>query len=88
MVNVSMDVESSKIDQVKSELPQGEIVITSISGPSVNNVESITSLMPNKSNIIIFCGFLGMITGLAGMFIDSINGVFQRIRKKLSEFKR
>ncbi len=88
MVNVSMDVQSSKIDQVKSELPQGEIVITSINGPSVNNVESITSLMPNKSNIIIFCGFLGMITGLAGMFIDSINGVFQRIRKKLSEFKR
>jgi hypothetical protein len=88
MVNVSMNVESSKIDQVISQLPQGEIVITSLSGPSVNNVESITSFMPNKSNIIIVCGFLGMMTGLAGMFIDSINGVLQRVRKKISEFKR
>jgi hypothetical protein len=88
MVNVTMAVQSSKLNEVMAQLPQGDIVITSVTGPSVDNVQKITSIMPNKSNIVIFCGLLGMITGLSGMFIDSILGVLQRIRKKLSVFRR
>jgi hypothetical protein len=44
--------------------------------------------MPNKSNIILFCGFIGVVTGLSGMFIDSIIGVLQRVRRKVSEFRK
>ena len=88
MVNVTMAVDSSKINQVESQIPPGEVVITNVTGPSVDNLQKISGIMPNKSNIIVFCGFLGMVTGLVGMFIDSILGVLQRIRRKISEFKR
>jgi hypothetical protein len=88
MVNVTMAVQSSKYTQVIAQLPQGEVVITNVSGPSVDNFQKISSIMPNKSNIILFCGFIGMITGLSGMFIDSILGVLQRVRRKISEFRR
>ena len=88
VVNVTMGVQSSKLNQVLAQLPQGDVVITSVSGPSVDNVQQISNIMPNKSNIVLFCGFLGIVTGLSGMFIDSILGVLQRIRKKFSEFRR
>ena len=88
MVNVTMAVQSSKYTQVMAQLPKGEIVITKVSGPSVDNLQKVSSVMPSKSNIVIFCGFIGMITGLSGMFIDSILGVLQRIRRKILEFRR
>ena len=57
MVNVTMAVKSSKYSQVMAQIPQGEVVITNVTGPSVDNNQTITSLMPNKSNIVLFCGF-------------------------------
>jgi hypothetical protein len=88
MVNVTMAVKSSKYSQIMAQIPQGEVVITNVSGPSVDNNQTITSLMPNKSNIVLFCGLIGMVTGLSGMFIDSILSVFQRIRRKISQIKK
>ena len=88
MVNVTMAVESSKYSQIMTQLPQGEVVITSVSGPSVDNLQKVSSIMPSKSNIVIFCGFIGVVTGLSGMFIDSILGVLQRVKRKITEFKR
>ena len=88
MVNVTMAVQSSKYSQVMAQLPQGEVVITNVSGPSVENLQEVSNIMPSKSNIVLFCGFIGVVTGLSGMFIDSILGVLQRIKRKISEFKR
>jgi hypothetical protein len=88
VANVTLTVQASKLNQVKSQLPQGEIIITNVSGPTENNVEAVRNLIPNKNNIIIFCGFLGMIVGLAGLFIDSISGVLEEIRNRIKEFRR
>jgi hypothetical protein len=88
MVNVTMAVESSKYSQVITQLPQGEVVITNVSGPSVDNLQKVSSIMPTKSNIVLFCGFIGVVTGLSGMFIDSILGVLKRVKKKITEIKR
>lgn len=88
IVRVTLNVESSKLDKVISQLPQGEIIITDITGQTEESIQSLKEMMPNKSNIIIFCGILGMITGLAGLFIDSISEVLKRIRDKILEFKR
>jgi hypothetical protein len=88
MVNVTMAVESSKYSQVIAQLPQGEVVITNVSGPSVDNLQKVSSIMPTKSNIVLFCGFIGVVTGLSGMFIDSILGVLKRVKKKITEIKR
>jgi len=88
IVNITLNVQSSKLNQVMSQLPQGEIVITDVSGPTEKNIQSISNMMPAKSNIILFCGLLGMVTGLAGMFIDSILNIFERVRKMISQIKR
>jgi len=71
-----------------SKLPQGDIVVTDISGPTENSVQGLKNILPNKSNIVIFCGLIGMITGLAGVFIDNILNIIVMIRKRLLEFKR
>jgi hypothetical protein len=88
IVRVTLDVDSSKIDQVVSQLPQGEIIITDVSGQTEENIQALANMMPKQSNIVFFCGILGMITGLAGLFIDSISQVLKRIRNKILEFRK
>ena len=88
IVRVTLNVEASKLDQVIAQLPQGEIIITDVTGPTEKSIQSLKEMMPNKSNIVIFCGILGMITGLSGLFIDSISAVIRRFRDKLIELKR
>ena len=39
MVYVTMAVQSSKYTQVMAQIPQGEVVITNVTGPSVNNLK-------------------------------------------------
>ncbi len=88
IVNITLNVQSSKLNLVMSQLPQGDVVITDVSGPTENNIQNINSMMPPKSDIILFCGLLGMITGLAGMFIDSILNIFERVKEMISQLKR
>jgi len=88
IARVTMNVQASKLDNIMSKLPQGDIVVTDISGPTENSVQGLKNILPNKSNIVIFCGLIGMITGLAGVFIDNILNVIAMIRKRLLEFKR
>ncbi len=88
IVRVTMDVQASKLDAVMAKLPQGDIVVTDVNGPTENSVQNVKNMLPNKSNIVFFCGLLGMITGLAGLFIDNILNVVAMIRNRLLEFKR
>ena len=88
IVRVTMDVQASKLDAIIAQLPQGDIVVTDVNGPTENSVQNVKNMLPNKSNIVLFCGFLGMITGLAGLFIDNILNLVTMIRNKLLEFKR
>ena len=88
IVNITLNVQSSKLNQVISQLPQGDVVITDVSGSTEKNIQNINNMMPAKSDIILFCGLLGMVTGLAGMFIDSILNIFERVKKMISQLKR
>ena len=74
--------------QVISQIPQGDVVITDVNGPTEKNVQALKNIMPNKSNVVLFCGFLGMITGLAGLFIDSIVSIFNDIRERIMKLKK
>jgi hypothetical protein len=87
IVRVTMDVQASKLSKVMSQLPMGDIVVTDVNGPTETSVQAVNSILPNKSNIIIFCGLLGMITGLAGMFIDSILSIWKRLRDTVWELR-
>ena len=88
VANVTVNVKASKLSSVESQLPQGEIIITNVSGPTENSVEAVKNFIPDKNNIIIFCGFLGMIVGLAGLFIDSISGILDEVKERIKEFRR
>ncbi len=88
IVRVTVNVDATKLDKVIAQLPQGDVVITDVNGPTEKNVQALKDIMPNKSNVVLFCGFLGMITGLAGLFIDSIVNVFNGIRERILKLKK
>jgi len=88
VANVTLVVDASKLKTVMSQLPQGEIIITSVNGSTENSVQAVKNIIPNKNNVILFCGFLGMIVGLAGLFIDSISSVLNEIKERIKEYRR
>jgi hypothetical protein len=88
VVHVTLKVDASKLDAVMGKLPQGEIIITEVTGPTEAGIQSIKSMLPSKSNVVLFCGILGMLTGLAGVFIDSILNVLKRVRDSIKGLKR
>ncbi|MGB9936940.1 MAG: hypothetical protein ACPK7O_04420 [Methanobacterium sp.] len=85
MAHASAQVESSKIFGVSDALSK-DAVVTGVQGPTQDKINYIKSIIPNKTDIIILCGFIGIIVGLAGLFIDTLSGIFgdfkDRMRKK------
>jgi hypothetical protein len=79
IVQVSAIVDASQVDEVLQKLPQAAVV-DSVNGPIENELGSLKESMPSESNIVLFCGFLGIITGLVGMFIDTIMRVLNSIK--------
>ncbi len=86
IVQVNVVVDASQVDSVVEQLPQGEVVVTEINGPVEKEIQTLKNTLPAKNNVILFCGFLGVLVGLAGMFIDTIisgfKGLKNRLRKK------
>ena len=86
IVQVKVVVDASQVDSVVKQLPQGEVVVTEINGPVEKEIQTLKNTLPAKNNVILFCGLLGVIVGLAGMFIDTIvrgfKGLKNRLRKK------
>lgn len=72
IVEVKVVVDASKVDDVVRQLPQGEVVVNGISGPVEKEVQTLKKTLPPNNNVILFCGFFGVVVGLAGMFIDTI----------------
>jgi hypothetical protein len=85
IVQVKLVVDASKVDEVVKQLPQGEVVVTEINGPVEKEIQSLKNTLPGKNNIILFCGFLGVLVGLVGMFIDTITRGIRGIRDRLRQ---
>ncbi len=81
-VHVTVQTEPAKTDQITDQLSQ-TVVISSIGGPTQDKINSLKAILPNQSNVIILCGFIGMLVGLAGVFIDSILSIFDEIRGRI-----
>jgi hypothetical protein len=81
-VHVSVNVDASQLDSVVAKLPQDQVVITGIKGPVEDKINYLNSVLPKKSNVVLVCGFLGMLVGLAGVFIDTIMEGLKRTRDK------
>ena len=81
-VHVSIQTEPDKTNQVISQLSQNAVV-TSIGGPTQDKINSLKAILPNKSNVVIICGFIGMFVGLAGLFIDTLLGLFENVKGRI-----
>lgn len=81
IVEVSVEVDASQVDSVISQLPQDQVVVANITGPTQDKMKLLEENIPDRSEIIIFCGIIGLLTGLAGVFIDSITQAVSAIRK-------
>ncbi|MGB9979434.1 hypothetical protein [Methanobacterium sp.] len=81
-VHVTIQTDPAKTDQVKNQLSQS-VVITSIGGPTQDKINSLKAILPNQTNVIILCGFIGILVGLAGVFIDSILGIFDNLKGRV-----
>ncbi|MDP3066175.1 MAG: hypothetical protein Q8N08_05485 [Methanobacteriaceae archaeon] len=88
IVQLQVQVEPAQVDEVVTKLPQLQAVVTGIQGPMEENIQGLKNALPNQSNIIILCGVLGVITGLVGVFIDSILKNLGGLWKKLKESKK
>jgi hypothetical protein len=80
IVQVSAVVDPSQVDEVRKNLPTGEVVVDSVNGPIEAQMGSLKESLPSKSEIVLFCGFLGVISGVLGMFIDTIMRGINRIK--------
>jgi hypothetical protein len=87
IVQVNVVVDASQVDSVVKQLPQGEVVVTEINGPVEKEIQTLKNTLPAKNNVILFCGFLGVIVGLAGMFIDTIVRGFSALKNRLRKKK-
>jgi hypothetical protein len=86
VVQVKVVVDASKVDEVVEQLPHEEVVVTEINGPVEKDIQNLKNILPHQNNIILFCGFLGVLVGLIGMFIDtitrSLHSILDRLRHK------
>lgn len=85
LAHASIKSESSKIYDVSNELSK-DGVVTGIQGSTQDKINYVKSIIPSSFNVIILCGLIGVFTGLAGVFIDSLMGIFGdfkgRVKKK------
>lgn len=83
LVHVSIETRANKLNILREYLSSKGIAIVFIKGPVEEKIEGLKAYMPPKSAVVVSCGFIGMLTGLAGIFIDSILAFLAAIKKRL-----
>lgn len=83
IIHVSINTNANNIEKLREYLSTKGIAIASIEGPAEEKIEGFKASMPPKSAVVAFCGLIGMLTGLAGIFIDSIMTILAAIKRKL-----
>jgi len=82
-IHVSIDTHANKLKNLREYLSSKGIAIVSTKGPVEEKIEGLKAFMPPKSAVVASCGLIGVLTGLAGIFIDSILGFLAAIKKRL-----
>lgn len=81
-VHVSVQTEAVKTSEITDDLTRNAVV-TEIEGPTQDRINSLKAVIPDKSNVVILCGFIGVLVGLAGVFIDTLISMFGNLREKI-----
>lgn len=83
VVHMSIDTHANKLKNLREYLSSKSNAIAYIKGPVEEKIEGLKASMPPKSAVVVSCGFIGILTGLAGIFIDSILTFLTTIKKRL-----
>lgn len=75
-------ITANNITKVMSAVNNNGAVILNVTGPTEDQIASVQKLIPDKTNVIIFSGILGVIIAIAGFFIDSIFTFTSKSKKK------
>lgn len=86
MAHATVQVESSKVYVISDELSK-DAVVKEIKGPTQDKINYVKSVTPNKFNVVILCGFIGVVTGLAGVFVDSILALTGELKGRFKKNK-
>lgn len=78
-VDLAIQVDPSKVNTILGKLPD-EAVINNVTGPVETNVNNFKKSMPSVGEVILICGFIGVIVGLVGLFVDSFAVIMRKIR--------
>ncbi len=81
-IHLTLKVETSKMNSIIDQVSK-EAVVVDIKGPTQDKINSIKAMIPERNNLILICGFIGVLTGLTGLFIDSILGIMSNIKEKM-----
>lgn len=81
-MNACITVDASKVDNVLDMLSAENVIVTGIHGPVEEKVKNVKSMMPPKSQIVLFSGILGILVAIAGIFSDAIIRTVRRIKVK------
>lgn len=85
VVQLTIEADPSKADNIINEISKEDVVVTGVQGPVEDRVRNLRELMPGQLNIVLFCGLLGMITGVAGVFVDNIIYYIELIKEKFKQ---
>jgi transcriptional regulator of NAD metabolism len=83
IIHITVSVEASKASSVIDEISKQKVVITSIQGPIEGKIKDLKEALPPESQVAYVCGLIGLLTALAGVFIDSILSFFNILKEKL-----
>jgi hypothetical protein len=80
IAELSITVDPAQVDTVSAQLPQDQVVINNVTGPVEDQINSFKKNLPDTTSIVLICGFIGLMVGAIGLFIDSISQMWDRIK--------
>lgn len=75
-------VQANNVTNIINEISKNDVVILKVTGPTETQSNMLNNLIPDKTNIVLLTGVLGMIVAIAGFFVDSLITFISKFRKK------
>ena len=75
-------VAANNITKIMSAVGNSGAVILNVTGPTEDQIATINKYVPDKTNVILISGILGVVVATVGFFIDSIFTFTSKTKKK------
>lgn len=81
-MSANATVQANNVTKILNRLSENDVVVLNVTGPTETQIAFLNKFMPNRINIILFSGVLGIIVAAAGFFVDSLITFINNFRKK------